>query len=288
MQGFKTIKVSCGGGFTLALVENDSLPLESAASSVQREVVSWGRVSNGRLGTGKPKREVKKNAFGGNEVQAPKRYQCEPTIIPNLLEKRIVDISAGMDHSLALSEIGEVFAWGSNALGQCAAVEIDPLNLRKIELQRHRERYNGIKEQIISRIWDDVWLPRLVPHFDPSSGAKIESICAGGIHSAAIDEEGLVYTWGGGGNSNCLGHGESSSYEFGKSEKKDSLRRHVLTNSGYLRVPKWAIPRCIKSLKNEKISKIFLGRAHVAAISRSGDLFMWGDEAMDIQKVRQI
>jgi alpha-tubulin suppressor-like RCC1 family protein len=255
-------------------------------TSSKREVLAWGVVSHGRLGTGKPQREVEINFFGNRKLKDPKRYDSEPSIIPRLTDKNIVGISAGTDHALALSDSGEVFAWGSNSLGQCGAIDLDPLHLRRIELQRHRDRYNGTKEDKAPNLWDDVWLPRIIPQFGPSTGVVIKSVSAGGIHSAAIDRNGLVYTWGGGGNSNCLGHGEISSYEFGNSEKNDSLRRQVLAMSGHLRIPKWAIPRSIKSLKEDKISQISLGRAHCAAVSSTGSIFVWGDETMEIQKVR--
>lgn len=42
-----------------------------------------------------------------------------PTLIHDLLPYRIVDISTGDTHVLALTDNCEVFAWGTNTMGQC-------------------------------------------------------------------------------------------------------------------------------------------------------------------------
>lgn len=42
-----------------------------------------------------------------------------PLVIEELLPYRIVDISAGDNHCLALSDEHVVFAWGGNNVGQC-------------------------------------------------------------------------------------------------------------------------------------------------------------------------
>lgn len=42
-----------------------------------------------------------------------------PRLIDDLAGLRIVDISTGDSHCLALTHDCEVFAWGNNAMGQC-------------------------------------------------------------------------------------------------------------------------------------------------------------------------
>lgn len=42
-----------------------------------------------------------------------------PHLVASLLESRIVCIAAGYNHSLAVDETGTVYAWGSNACGEC-------------------------------------------------------------------------------------------------------------------------------------------------------------------------
>lgn len=43
----------------------------------------------------------------------------QPLVIEDLLSYRIVDISAGDTHCLALTDEHVVFAWGGNNVGQC-------------------------------------------------------------------------------------------------------------------------------------------------------------------------
>lgn len=42
-----------------------------------------------------------------------------PTLIQDLTPYRIIDIAAGDAHCLALTDDCEVFAWGTNTMGQC-------------------------------------------------------------------------------------------------------------------------------------------------------------------------
>lgn len=42
-----------------------------------------------------------------------------PTSVQELAPYRIVDIAAGDAHCLALTDEGEVYAWGTNTMGQC-------------------------------------------------------------------------------------------------------------------------------------------------------------------------
>ena len=255
------------------------------ASTNTTEVLSWGMISRGRLGTGRPKPEVEVTMFGKRKLKKIPRCESTPTVISRLAGQCIVDISAGTNHALAVSSSGEVYAWGCNSRGECGVVELDSSSLRRTELQRHRDQYNGVKEAKPPSLWDDVWVPRKIPNFGPDAGVTIASAAAGGIHSAAVDTHGLVYTWGGGGNSECLGHGDISSYEYGADEKSDALRRQVLAMSGCLKAPKWAVPRVLESIKHDKISHVSLGAKHGVALSSTGSMYVWGDESLRIQKV---
>jgi alpha-tubulin suppressor-like RCC1 family protein len=41
-----------------------------------------------------------------------------PQIVKDLIGKRVIDIHCGERHTLALTENGELFAWGANGFGQ--------------------------------------------------------------------------------------------------------------------------------------------------------------------------
>lgn len=52
-------------------------------------------------------------------VGSPDLLCLTPTSVQDLTPYRIVDIAAGDAHCLALTDEGEVFAWGCNTMGQC-------------------------------------------------------------------------------------------------------------------------------------------------------------------------
>ena len=255
--------------------------------NLTNEVLSWGLLSNGRLGTGKPEPEIEQTFFGKRKKKNVSKCESIPMVIDQLSNRDIVDISAGSSHALAVSKQGQVYSWGCNSHGECGAVNINLSILQRTELQRYTDRYQGIEEDKPLSLWDDVWLPRPIPHLGPEAGILIKTVSAGGIHSAATDIKGLVYTWGGGGNNACLGHGDMSSYEYGLNKKQDSLRRDVLVMSGRLKVPNWAIPRVLETIHDDKIIHTSLGGKHGAALSNTGNMYVWGYDSMLVQKVRR-
>lgn len=114
----RVVAVSAGNAFSLALLENGT-------------VLAWGFNGSGQLG------------IGGDQFQ----NESSPVPVDRsgvLAGKRVIAISAGANHSLALSDDGMVCAWGSNADGRLgngstttspAPVEVSragPLNNRSV------------------------------------------------------------------------------------------------------------------------------------------------------------
>ena len=239
---------------------------------------SWGKTSRGRLGVGKPKRFKTKSKSDGS-TQIP-WCLCYPSELKTLEDQDIVDISAGSKHALAVNVYGQVYAWGSNTSGECSVVCMEGSSLSRSDSRRNRARILGA-EMFNSplSLWDDVWIPRRLPFFgNESTNIRIKQVSAGGIHSAAVDSNGLVYTWGGGGHGDCLGHGDINEYEYGITEKMDASRRQLQAMSGHLQVPVWAEPREVETLKHCKAKKVELGIKHGAIITESGCLYSWGDQ----------
>ena len=52
----------------------------------------------------------------------PDATELTPRIVEELLNHRIIDISAGDSHALALTHDSTVYAWGNNSVGQCGQV----------------------------------------------------------------------------------------------------------------------------------------------------------------------
>jgi alpha-tubulin suppressor-like RCC1 family protein len=103
------------------------------------------------------------NLFGvfGNGVDTYKTFKPELNV--NLSDKYIIDISCGSFHSLALTNYGEVYAWGFNLYGQIG------IGSEKVQL-----------------------IPKNVSGFNE----KVVMISCGWIHSLALTESGRVFFWG--------------------------------------------------------------------------------------------
>ncbi|KAJ4980383.1 hypothetical protein NE237_031220 [Protea cynaroides] len=94
--------------------------------------------------------------------------------------------------------------------------------------------------------------PAFAPTLNPNLDG-VRSIALGGVHSVALTALGEVFTWGYGG--------------FG-----------ALGHSVYTRE---LLPRLVKGSWDGKICHIATGGAHTAAVTDSGELYMWGREEGD-------
>jgi alpha-tubulin suppressor-like RCC1 family protein len=284
-QKFHAVKVSCGNDHVIVLIrdkgtqEGEDTPTNSFASTV----FSWGIMASGRLGHGRPRNVTESGSKRKARAITSERYESKPTVILALDDEQITDIAAGKHHSLAISKDGRVFAWGSNSFGQCGVAQNDT---HHSELVRVRGNNTDSKEDKTPGILEDVWLPRHLTEFGPMTGKRIISISAGGIHSAAIDSDGKLYSWGGGGDNYCLGHGDSFAYRNGFDLPSESRRRKLLAMAGCLEVPSWGSPREIKCLTGERIRYVDLGEYDGAAISESGRMYVWGDKWFKLKQVR--
>ena len=119
---------------------------------------------------------VGKGNFGslglGGTIFAP-----SPRLVNKLSNKKIISIACGMYHTLALSNIGDVFSWGRGFEGQL-----------------------GLLESV-----ESTSSPHFIPHFFKYNSDKdikilqktpIIEIACGSYHSIAIDNENNVYCWG--------------------------------------------------------------------------------------------
>ncbi|XP_052029777.1 probable E3 ubiquitin-protein ligase HERC6 isoform X2 [Apodemus sylvaticus] len=134
----------------------DSLQIElvscgkehSVAVCHRGRVFTWGAGSEGQLGIG----EFKEISF-------------MPTKIKALAGIKIIQVSCGHYHSLALSEDGHVFSWGSNSQGQL-----------------------GLGRNSCSQA-----IPQKVKSLE---GIPLAQVAAGGTHSFALSLTGTSFGWG--------------------------------------------------------------------------------------------
>jgi alpha-tubulin suppressor-like RCC1 family protein len=117
-------------------------------------VYAWGNNANGQLGNG---------AFGGPTNNS----RATPAPVPGLPEN-VTAVSAGDDHSLAVTLDGALYAWGNNNWGQLG---------------------NGTFTTTGSQ---GIATPAVV-----AALPKTVATAGGGTHSLALTSDGAVFAWGG-------------------------------------------------------------------------------------------
>jgi alpha-tubulin suppressor-like RCC1 family protein len=97
---------------------------------------------------------------------------------------------------------------------------------------------------------------------EPFSESKIVQVAAGGHHSAAINEDGEVFTWGWSGSLwklGGLGHGRGKLGYLGYGIPENIKR-----------------PKKVEGLSGVKIVQIACGHHHTLALSDEGEIYSWG------------
>lgn len=186
------------------------------------QVYSWGHAGNGRLGVGSMER-----------VGAPERERCYfpiPQLIKTL--EPIKQVSCGADHTLAYGPSG-VWSWGCGSGGKLGIGDsldrADPCIVPRLK--------GKFVSQVIAGCWHSMALVQYPPmlhtggwvytwgsgyHGQLAQGSKqtthtpelvtyfsklhilIKLIASGSHHSAAVTQDGELYTWGSNANG-CLG-----------------------------------------------------------------------------------
>ena len=127
-------------------------------------LLSWGNMGSGRLGL---------------EAAVDKKHLPSPTLVSNL-PPGVTQISAGVNHSLMLTDTGDVYCCGYSAyaspVGQPGEWEDDT--------SYHK--------------------PQPIPVL--TNSVKVKLVSAGPMHSAAVTDSGQVFSWGFG-RFGMLGHG---------------------------------------------------------------------------------
>ncbi|KAK3278657.1 hypothetical protein CYMTET_13423 [Cymbomonas tetramitiformis] len=183
----------------------------SAAVTEAGEVLTWGQNDAGQLGRGD---------FTSGPVDIPQRIH---------LEGAILQVTIGYSHMLALSVEGKVYSWGHNFYGQlgvgdhkdkATAQGVSYLQEERIK-QVVAGQYHSLAVSVKGELYGwgynrdyelgvgdnmDRVLPQVVPTL---TGHKVATVAAGGYHSLAVCEDGMLYSWGMN-NYGQLGHRERS------------------------------------------------------------------------------
>lgn len=265
--------ISCGNGFSLAIgFDRQESKEDSNHKSKIPFVFSWGKTSDGRLG------HIQYNGTKNQESL----YETYPTKITNLMGEYIVQISAGNAHALALTRNGDVFAWGSNAFGQCTADSLEYKN--SVDYYQRRKDHFIIrnKKQESKQLCSDVWIPKKIHQLGPKQGKPVSKICAGGVQSACISN-GSLYTWGGGGLNVLVNRKDQpDAYNL----FHDYTTRNIFKLAGNLSLPSWTQPRRVFGLEKMEIVDVDLGLGHGMVLTKDDEVLMFRQCSMNIDSIR--
>jgi alpha-tubulin suppressor-like RCC1 family protein/ABC-type uncharacterized transport system auxiliary subunit len=215
------------------------------------EVMAWGRNDIGQLGIG---------------ISGENKGKTFPNLV-NGMEK-IVDLAAGENHSLALSNDGNVWAWGNNSHGQLGIGGFDitqmdtPQNVLLLTdiIAIDAGYAHSLALQDNGNVWS--WgsntngqlgngtygmetsenKPFLIPTLD-----SCVAIAAGYAHSVALKKDGTVWTWG-----------FNSSGQLGDQSEINKYQ-----------------PVIVPGLAN--VIAIAAGDYHTVALKSDGTVWTWGD-----------
>jgi alpha-tubulin suppressor-like RCC1 family protein len=244
--GFETVaSVACGGKHCAAITDCG-------------KVYTWGTGFCGQLG------------HGNGESKAA------PTLVEGLAGVAMKEVSCGETHNVALSADGSVYVWGLDVEGQLglgpsghraapaqvggplaeqkatavscsigpggpghsAAIASDG-NLYTWGMGRDGQLGHGDTE------------PRLEPTLVSALADKtVVAVSCGATHTAALTDEGRVYTWGGG-VSGQLGHGD----------KLQQLEPTLVAGV----------------LEHKKVVAVSCGGFHTMVLLKDGSVFSWGE-----------
>mmetsp|Transcript_15910 Transcript_15910/g.19420 ORF Transcript_15910/g.19420 Transcript_15910/m.19420 type:complete len:606 (+) Transcript_15910:599-2416(+) len=144
--------------------------------------------------------------------------QMEPTFLDALRGVGVSQIACGSGHTVVLTIDGSVYTWGRGDDGRLG----------------HGD--NGWK-----------YVPRLARAL---AGQVITQVTCGSYHTAAVSNNGELYSWGGG-MYGKLGHGNEDGC---------------------------STPRKVEALVGLHIAQIACGSRHTAVVTSSGKLYTWGDK----------
>jgi len=155
------------------------------------------------------------------------KFQPIPKLHEAFLDIQILKVSVGPYHSCVIDVDGSIWSWGSSRFGQTG------LGTTKYEVKD--------PQRIITE-----------------DNLKFVTVSCGHNHTAALTEDGYVYTWGSGEHGQ-LGHGTVHDHESGVSRCMDRPR-----------------PCLVKFLEGEVIVDVKCGSEYTAMLTEKGDLYICG------------
>ena len=221
------------------------------------------------------------NAYGqcGRPIISNENYSKSKVVhhIPDIKGKKIKAVTAGQDHSILLTESGEVYTFGWGADGQTglahyrnehrpSLVKGDLAGQHIIKVACMADCVLALSDQGKVFGWGNSEYGQLnVPGENQQINiateinalqklGRITDIASGGCFCMVLNNTGDVYVWGYG----ILGLGP----EVKEIPQPTLIPATLFGNNAYE--------------KNTKVINVFCGMSHLAALTNVGDLYMWG------------
>ena len=236
----------------------------SAAITKDGSLYMWGKNDDGQLGDG-----------------TSSLFRSKPVKIMD----NVASVSLGGNHSAAITKDSNLYMWGKNDYGQLGDGTTD----NKTRPHRVASNVQSVKlgyshTTVISKdgglyTWGYNYYGQLGNGTTTNSNNPIKIMndavdCAGGgNHTIALKKDGTVYTWG----RNSYGQLGDGTTTNRKSSVAIQIYDHtnVLTSSGI----KYGIIPDNGNYSFEstgEIVQVAAGSSHTAAVTKDGDLYMWG------------
>ncbi|KAF2591473.1 hypothetical protein F2Q70_00040934 [Brassica cretica] len=232
-------------GRVFGQVEGDSCEMNISFSAEQVSPSSQGKKSSGGASSQTRPEPTKKRRISPGKQAAENSSQSKnndlsalPCLVSLAPGVRIVSVAAGGRHTLALSDIGQVWGWGYGGEGQLGSgsrvrLVSSPHPIPCIEPSSYG--------QVSSSMSSEVQCGRVL-------GSYVKKIACGGRHSAVITDTGALLTFGWGLYGQC-----------GQGSTDDELS-----------------PTCVSSLLGIRIEGVAAGLWHTVCISSDGDVYSFG------------
>ena len=245
VSGVKFTDIAAGGYHSLALTESG-------------EVYSWGYNENGELGLG--------------NFESPKTLLQKVTVSG----VKFTDIKAGYNHSLALTDTGEIYLWGRNNVGQLGlgysgtdTNKNSPQHVTKPEGVNKFTKISGgyahslaLTDAGVLYSWGNNYYGQLgletsgsetnedTPQKVKVNGVKFTGIAGSEYYSLALTDTGEIYSWG---------NNDYGQLGLGTIEPYKLTPQKVTKPSGV-----------------SKFINIAVGKNHSLALTDTGDIYSWG------------
>nr|CAD1837538.1 unnamed protein product [Ananas comosus var. bracteatus] len=217
LNNFGQLGITSSKSHTLVPVEIFGLPEKvveisagyhhSCAITDNGKLFVWGDNSSGQLGLGRK---------AGKTVSSPTKVDC-------LVDVTVRMAALGAEHSIVVTDEGNVLSWGAGGAGRLG---------------------HGHQSSILGfYVSSSECTPRLIKYFD---AIKIKRIAAGMLHSACVDEQGIVYIFG----------------------------ERTVKKMGFGRTNNASTPSAMKELPFS--SAVACGGYHTCVITSEGELYTWG------------